>query len=166
MFTRRFERIALAQLLAGGCAVVFGACVLIQHAQAQQQVVPPPPPPAPPPPPPVFNPSPSNTTVPQPSYKSISPTTPSAAPQNEVTSPLNESLPRTAARSHWLTSVAETRTLYHHRVRSTPAWYRCGSYGWGYYGCWRIYTWAFPCQYYSAYCDPYDYYRLYSEHRY
>ena len=34
-----------------------------------------PPPPAPPPPSPVFNPSPSNTTVPQPSCKSISPTT-------------------------------------------------------------------------------------------
>jgi hypothetical protein len=32
MPTGRFERIALAQLLVGGCAVVFG---LIEHAQAQ-----------------------------------------------------------------------------------------------------------------------------------
>ena len=32
MPTRRFERIILAQLLVGGCAVVFG---LIEHAQAQ-----------------------------------------------------------------------------------------------------------------------------------
>ena len=35
MPTRRFEQIALAQILAGGCAVVFSACVLIEHAQAQ-----------------------------------------------------------------------------------------------------------------------------------
>jgi hypothetical protein len=34
MPTRRFERIALAQILVGGCAVVF-ACLLIKHAQAQ-----------------------------------------------------------------------------------------------------------------------------------
>jgi hypothetical protein len=74
MPARRFKRITLAQLLVGGCAIVFGAHDLIEHAQAQQQVVPPPPP-APPPPSPVFNPSPSNTTVPQPSYKSISPNT-------------------------------------------------------------------------------------------
>jgi len=35
MPTRRFEQIALAQILVGGCVVVFGACVLIEHAQAQ-----------------------------------------------------------------------------------------------------------------------------------
>ena len=32
---RRFERIALPQLLVAGCAVVFGVCVLFEHAQAQ-----------------------------------------------------------------------------------------------------------------------------------
>ena len=53
MPTRRFEREALAQLLVGGCAVAFCACVLIEHAQAQPGYVPP----SPPPPPPVFNPS-------------------------------------------------------------------------------------------------------------
>ena len=36
MPTRRFERrIALAQILVGGCALAFSACVLIEHAQAQ-----------------------------------------------------------------------------------------------------------------------------------
>ena len=138
MPTRRFERIALAQPLAGGCAVVFGACVLIQHAQAQQQVAPPPPPPAPPPPPPVFNPSPSNTTVPQPSYKSISPTTPGVVPGSEVTSPVNEEPPSTTARSG-RTSVADTRSVHHHhhRGRSVVAGH-CG-----YYGCVRFYPWGY-----------------------
>jgi hypothetical protein len=60
MPTRRFEQIALTQLSLSGCAIVFGACVLIARAQAQYV-----PPPAPPPPP-VFNPS-SPYTVPQPS---------------------------------------------------------------------------------------------------
>jgi hypothetical protein len=42
MPTRRFERKALAQLLVGGCAIAFSACVLIEHAQAQPGYVPPP----------------------------------------------------------------------------------------------------------------------------
>jgi hypothetical protein len=69
----RYERISLAQLLLSGCAVMFGAWVLIEHSQAQPGYVPP----SPPPPPPVFNPS-SPYTVPQPSYQPITPTTPSA----------------------------------------------------------------------------------------
>ena len=83
-------------------------------------------PPVPPPPAPVFNPSPSNTTVPQPSYQPISPTTPSAVPESsEVTSPVNEGLTRTAARSHRRTYVAKTA---HYRGRSivagpTPPYY-------------------------------------------
>jgi hypothetical protein len=109
---RGFRRIALAPVLGVGCAIVLCGCLLIEHAKAQQQFVPPPPPPAPPPPAPVFNPSPSNTTVPQPSYKTISPTTPSAVPEDEVTSPVNEDLPPTAARAHKRTSVAKT---VHHR---------------------------------------------------
>jgi hypothetical protein len=42
MPTRRFKRIALAQLLPSGCAVMFGVCVLTEHAQAQPGYVPPP----------------------------------------------------------------------------------------------------------------------------
>jgi hypothetical protein len=34
MPTRRFEWTAPTQLLVGGCAVVFGACVLIEHTQS------------------------------------------------------------------------------------------------------------------------------------
>jgi hypothetical protein len=61
MAMTRSERIALAQFLVGGLAIVFAACVLINHAQAQFVNSPPPPPP------PVFNPS-SPNTVPQPKY--------------------------------------------------------------------------------------------------
>ena len=102
MPTSRFDRIAPAQLLVGGCAVVFGACVLIELAQAQPGYVPPPTPL----PPPVFNPS-SPYTVPQPSYRPITPSTPSTVPSVEVTSPTvrrgevmpaNEELPRRTAR--------------------------------------------------------------------
>lgn len=32
---RSLERIALARLFVGGCAVVFGACVLIEQARAE-----------------------------------------------------------------------------------------------------------------------------------
>jgi len=98
MPTRRFER-TLAQILVGGCAVVFG---LIELAQAQPGYVPPPTPL----PPPVFNPS-NPGTVPQPSYRPITPTTPSTVPSVEVTSPTvrrgevtpaDEELPRRTAR--------------------------------------------------------------------
>ena len=77
MPTRRFERIALAQLLG---AIAFSACVLIEHAQAQPGYVPPPTPL----PPPVFNPS-SPNVLPQPSYRSITPSTPTTVPNSEVT---------------------------------------------------------------------------------
>src|SRR5215467_15042807 len=108
----RFKRIALGQLLLSGCAVMFGASVLIEHANAQAQYVPPPTPL----PPPVFNPS-NPSTVPQPSYRPITPTTPSAAPGYVVTSPVSEHLPRTAARSHRPTSSAKTSSVNHHRGR-------------------------------------------------
>jgi len=149
MATRRsFKRMALAQLLVGGCVAVFDACVLIKHAQAQFAV--------PPPPPPVFNPSPPNTTVPQPSYTPLSPTTPSetpsAVPEPEVTSPANENLPPTAARSHRRTSVAETRSV-HHRGRSivagpTPPYYFSiyAPYGCGWQRAWDGYWYrTSPC---------------------
>jgi hypothetical protein len=108
MPTRRFERIALAQLLVGGCAVMFCACNLIEHAQAQPGYVPPPTPL----PPPVLNPS-NPGTVPQPSYRPLSPSTtpstPSIVPEGEVTPPTvrrgevtteNEEAPSRTARSH------------------------------------------------------------------
>jgi hypothetical protein len=107
MPTRRFKRIALAQLLLSGWVVMFGVCVLIEHAQAQPGYVPPPTPL----PPPVFNPS-SPNTVPQPSYKPLTPSTPSTVPSGEVTSPVNEGPPRTAARSHRRASVANAGSVY------------------------------------------------------
>ena len=135
MPTRRFEQITLDQILLSGCAIVFGACILIQHAQAQPGYVPPPTPP----PPPVFNPS-NPGTVPQPPYTPITPTTPSAVPGNVDTSPTIEGLPETAARSHRRTSVATRRTV-RHRCRSTvvrPApvsySYYYAPFGYG-YGC-------------------------------
>jgi hypothetical protein len=112
----RVRRIALTQVLVRRCAVMFGACLLIQQAQAQFI-----PPPAPPPPPPVFNPSPPNTTVPQPSYRPLSPatpsTTPSAVPEPEVTSPANEEPPSTTARPGQRASVAKKRPVHHFRSR-------------------------------------------------
>ena len=153
MPTRRFDRIALANLLMVRCAVVFVACVLIKHAQAQFVNSPPPPPP------PVVNPS-SPNTVPQPSYRpltpstpSITPTTPSTIPSVEVSSPVSENPPRTTARLRRRASFEKTRSIHHHRARATPVTYRCGNFG-----CVRTYAWAFPCQYYSTYC-PYGYYR-------
>jgi len=123
MPTRRFKR---AQLLLGGCAVVFG---LIELAQAQQGYVPPPAPL----PPPVLNPS-NPGTVPQPSYKPITPSTPSIAPStqstvpsSEVTPPANEEHPSTTAQSD---QQSVSHHHYHHyRGRYTGlTWpYYCGS---------------------------------------
>ena len=147
MPTRRFER---AQLLVGGCAVVFG---LIEFAQAQQGYVPPPTPP----PPPVFNPS-NPGTVPQPSYKPITPSTPSitpstqsTVPSTEVTPPSKEEPASTTAQSE---QEATTRTVHHHHRRGhyIVVGSSLGSYSCGYLGCVRLYAWAFPCQYYSRYC--------------
>jgi hypothetical protein len=163
--TSRFKGLALARLLGVGCAVVLAAAVLIELAQAQQQFAPP----APPPPPPVFNPPSPNRTVPQPSYTPVTPSTPSAVPGNEITSPVSEPAKETprrkAARESEQTPAAETPSVHHrHRGPPAPVAYRCGYYDWGFYGCVRTYTWAFPCQYYSAYCYPY--YGLYGRYRY
>ena len=164
MPTMRFKRIALAQLFATGCAVAFGACVLIEHAQAQPGYVPP----SPPPPPPVFNPS-SPYTVPQPSYTPLAPSTPSTTPsipstipedevtsptipRRKVTSPANEEPASTTPRSE-RTSVAKKRSVHHHRrgrsisVEPTLGSFYC-PYGW----CVRI---SPP----AAYYQPYGWYR-------
>jgi hypothetical protein len=58
----------MKRILVAICAVVFGACVLIEHPQAQPGYVPRPPPP----PKPVFNPSSPHRTVHQPKYESLS----------------------------------------------------------------------------------------------
>ena len=157
MPARRVERKAL-ELTLSGCAVVFGVCVLIGHAQAQPGYVPPPTPL----PPPVLNPS-NPGTVPQPPYTPITPTapsatpsTPSTVPSGEVRSPVSEEAPSTAARSEQGASIAKTRSVHYHRHyrrgRSPVVTYSCG-----YLGCARTYAWAFPCQYYSRYCYPYGY---------
>jgi hypothetical protein len=167
MPTRRFERIALAQLLVGACAFAFSACVLIEHAQAQPGYVPPPTPL----PPPVLNPS-NPGTVPQPSYRPITPSTPSTTPSTqstvpsgEVTPSTNEEHPSTTAQSE---QEATPRTVHHHhRGHYIVVGPSLGSYSCGYLGCVRLYPWAFPCQYYSAYCYPYPYYyRRYGWYRY
>jgi hypothetical protein len=165
MPTRRFEWIAPAQLLVGGCAVVFCVCVLIEHPQAQPGYVPP----SPPPPPPVLNPS-SPYTVPQPSYTPLAPSTPSTTPSipstvpspevtspvpsGQVTSPLSKEAPSTTARSE-RTSVAKTRSVrHHHRGRSISVEPTLGSFYCGYYGwCVRI-------------SPPYAYYQPYGWYRY
>jgi hypothetical protein len=126
MPTRRSERIALAQILVAGCAVAFSACVLIELAQAQPTYVPPPTPL----PPPVLNPS-NPGTVPQPSYKpitpstpSITPSTPSTVPSVEATPPANEEHPSKTAYSKQPTVHA----VHHHRGRFAGlTWpYYCG----------------------------------------
>jgi hypothetical protein len=152
MPARRFQRIVL-ELMLSGCAVMYGACVLLESAQAQLSV-PTGPIPTPPTQSPTLNPS-NPGTVPQPPYAPITPSTPSATPSTpstvpsrEVTSPANEqsSIESTTARSAQM-SGTKTRSVHHHRGRSTLVTYSCG-----YLGCVRTYPWAFPCQYYSRYC--------------
>src|ERR1700756_2287908 len=112
MPTRRFTRIALAQLLLSGCAVTFGVAVLIKHAQAQLSV-PTGPIPTPPTQSPTLNPS-NPGTVPQAPYTPITPSTPSTVP-GEVRSRVREEAPSTTARSE---RTPEIRTVHrHHHYR-------------------------------------------------
>ena len=139
MPTRRFERAIPPQISVPGCAVVFAACVFIENLYAQPGYVPPPTPL----PPPVFNPS-SPSTVPQPSYKPITPAIPSATPGYVVTSPVSGRLPHTTTRAHHpRTSATKTRSV-HYRARSVvippvPESYSYDYSFFGYgYGCaWR-----------------------------
>jgi hypothetical protein len=159
MPTRRFKRMALAQLLLSGCSVMFGVCVLIEHAQAQQPSVPTGPIPTPPTQSPTLNPS-NPGTVPQAPYRPTTPTTPSTTsstlstvPSGEVRSRVREEARSTTARSE---RTPETRTLHrhhHHRgyyagVGPTLGSFDC-SYGW----CVRI-------------SPPYAYYRPNGWYRY
>jgi hypothetical protein len=75
MNTVSFERTALSKCIIAGCAVVFGACLAIDRAQAQTNFVNPPIPPQQP----VFNPS-SPYTVPQAPYKPLSSGTQASGP--------------------------------------------------------------------------------------
>ena len=126
---RRFERVA--HLFSSGCVIVFAAGVMIEHAQAQY--IPPPTPL----PPPVFNPS-SPYTVPQPSYRSIAPSTPSAAPGYVSPPPVSERVPREATRSEQRKSVAPKRSVHRRgratAVRATPPSYSSYYSPFG-YGC-------------------------------
>jgi hypothetical protein len=98
MVMGRLDRKAPVQFLAGSCAVLFGACALVELAQAQYI-------PAPIPPPPVFNPSNPNV-VPQPSYKPITPTTPNVGPGSAINAPV-AGLARITTQ-HRRTSVVKT----------------------------------------------------------
>jgi hypothetical protein len=153
MPTRRFER---AQLLIVGCTIMFAAYVLIERAQAQPGYVPPPTPL----PPPVSNPS-SPNVVPQPSYRPLTPSTPSIVPSDEVTSPTvprrevtspeNEEPASTTARSE---REATTRTVHHHhRARHIGMGPTLGSFDCSYGWCVRI-------------SPPHAYYRPYGWYRY
>jgi hypothetical protein len=127
-------RATLTRFLLGPCAVAFGACVLIEHAQAQPGYVPPPTPL----PPPVFNPS-NPSTVAQPPYRPITPTTPSTSPGYRVTLPAGERFSRPAVRSYRRTPTVKTRVVHHRRrpvVRVTPEAYSYyyAPFGYG-YGC-------------------------------
>ncbi len=130
----RFDRITLVPLLPAGCAILFGAWVLIEPALAQY--VPPPTPL----PPPVFNPS-SPYTVPQPSYTPIAPSPSNATPGYVVTSPVNASTARGAARSHRRTSTTLAVAPRHRAivVHQTPPSHSYAYPPFGYaYGCaWR-----------------------------
>jgi hypothetical protein len=111
--TDRLDWKAPVQFLAGGCAVLFGACALAELAQAQYV-------PAPtPPPPPVFNPS-SPNVVPQPSYRPITPTTPSVGPGNAASAPA-AGLARVTAQPHRRTSVAKTSSAKRHDAETRAA---------------------------------------------
>jgi hypothetical protein len=129
MPARKFERIAL-ELMLSGSAIMFGACVLIESAQAQQPSVPTGPIPTPPTQSPTLNPS-NPGTVPQAPYTPITPSAPSTVPSGEVRSPVSEGAPSTTTRPERQTSAAKTHTVHHryHRGRFAGlTWpYYCGS---------------------------------------
>lgn len=137
MSGRRFDRPALAPVLASGCAIVFAACL----GRAQAQYVPPPTPL----PPPIFNPS-TPYTVTQPPYTPITRSAPSVAPGYVVGAPASERLPRAAARTHRRAAVEESaatvRPVRHRRHEivipaTPPASYYYSAFGYGYGCAWR-----------------------------
>ena len=135
MAARRFERIASLQFLMGS-AVVFSA-YLIGPAHAQSGFAPG-----------VSFPKPSqiDQTLPQRTYTPLSYTTPSVVPAHTFASPV----------SHGGVHIVETRSDYSNSTDPKLASYSTAC---GYLGCVRTYAWAFPCQYYSRYCNSYGAYR-------
>jgi hypothetical protein len=150
MATRRFERIAVTLLLLGGSMLGGG---LIEQAQAQAPSVPSAPPPTTPTQSPTVNPS-KPSSAQQPSYRPLSPSTPStttSTPGTTTSTPSTTPPATTNTASERETSVAKTRTVHrHHPPHATAVTYGCS-----HWGCVRTYAWAFPCQYYSRYCFPY-----------
>jgi hypothetical protein len=127
MHTRRFERITLAQLLVAVCAVAFSVCDLIEPAQAQPGYVTPPTPP----PPPVLNPS-NPGTVPQPSYRPLTPSTPSVTPSTPSDVPSVDVTPPASEEQSGITAQSEqpsARAGHHRRGRFAGLTYPyyCGS---------------------------------------
>jgi hypothetical protein len=107
MLRGSLERIALARRLVGGCAVLFGACAMIQQAQAEHNgggggI-------------PVHTPSVRSYAMPQPRYKPLlaAPFTPAPppapVPRYSATTPVKERLAHTAAASQRWTSVSRTQ---------------------------------------------------------
>ena len=134
MHRRSFVPIALAKFIVVGCAAFVGACGCA-YAQYFEPA---------PPPPPVFNPS-YPYTVPQPSYKPLSPTVPSTLLGSGANSRMDDSLP--SAVPHSRRSVAKARhvqTLHHRRSGSIGVGPKTEAYYYSYspfgdgYGCvWR-----------------------------
>jgi hypothetical protein len=158
MPTGRFERMALAQLLVAGCAIAVSVCDLIEPAQAQATYVPPPPTQSP-----TLNPS-NPGTLPQPSYRpitpstpSITPTTPSTVPSTELAPRANEERPSSTARSE---QTPETRTVHRHRYHHYRSYYAGPGPSLG----------SFDCSYFGGWCvrisPPYAPYRRYGWYRY
>src|SRR5262249_24430910 len=87
----------------------------------------------------------------------ITPSTPSNVPSVEARPPSKEEPASTTAQSE---QEATPRTVHHHHHRGHYIVVRpsLGSYSCGYLGCVRLYSWAFPCQYYSRYCLPQFFY--------
>ena len=132
MHRRSFVRKALAKFIVVGCTAFFGACGCA-YAQYFEPA---------PPPPPVFNPS-YPYTVPQPSYKPLSPAIPSTLLGSGANSRLEGSLPSAVTHSHRSVAKARhVRTLHHYRsgsmvVGPTAESYYYSPFGDG-YGCvWR-----------------------------
>jgi hypothetical protein len=147
---RRFERIALAQLLGAGCAVVFAVCVLFENAQAQPTG----PIPAPPTQSPTLNPS-NPGTVPQAPYTPITPSTPSITPSTpstvpgEVRSRVREEAPSTTARSEPTPEIRTVHRHHHYRGHHAGPGPTLGSFDCSYFGwCVRI---SPPYAYYPPY---------------
>lgn len=132
-----FVRTTLARLLIGTCAVTFSGGVLIESAQAQATYVPPPPTQSP-----VLNPS-NPYTLPQPTYKPLSPATRSTVPNYQVTVPAGESSARTASRQRRQTATGKPRVVHHRGravVRTEPVAYSYYYAPFG-YGCAWQRTW-------------------------